>query len=238
MKLVFAVLEDDKELLRFYKAEIAAILGKCGIEGEVACAVDNPEQFIEVLKKGNINVCIVDINLKGNANGMQVAKVIRQMKIPVEVIFITGHLQYMKNAFEVRAFDYLEKPVTVEDLERCIKRVYKEMDVGLHTRQDVVKIKSGTVIYHVPVNDIFYIEHSGFKTVLLTKDRRIETYETLANVAKELPEGHFKQCHRAIWVNLEYIMAVDYNQNTIQLKNGMQCSLGKTFRKEFTQYEN
>lgn len=236
MKLFFAILDDDRKLLKFYSTEIESILEKHNIPGEIVCASNNPDQFMDIVKTCKANVCMIDINLQTNTNGIQVAKEIRQFKIPTEIVFITGHLQYMKNAFLVRAFDYLEKPVTTEDLAKCILRLYKEIDIDLQVKQGVIKVKSGTMVYHIPAQDIIYIEHANFKSVILTKDRRIETYESLANIAKELPSNLFRQCHRAIWVNIAYIDSIDMSSSIIKFNNGMECSLGKTFKKEFLDY--
>jgi two-component system response regulator AgrA len=237
MGLFFAILEDDKNLLKYYKVEIEKLLKAHGIPGEVVTAAQDPDVFMESVKSGRPNVCIIDINLKANTNGMQVALEIRKARIPVEIIFITGHLQYMKTAFLVRAFDYLEKPVTPERLAKCLLRLYKGMSTGDDTNQAVIKVKSGTSIYHIPVNEILFVEHCNYKSVVVTGSRKIETYETLANLAKELPGDRFRQCHRAIWVNTSFIDAVDLGENEIILKNGMKCSLGKTFRKEFSERE-
>ena len=237
MGLFFAILEDDKNLLKYYKVEIEKLLEIHSIPGEVVTATRDPDVFMESVKSGRPNVCIIDINLKANTNGMHIALEIRKARIPVEIIFITGHLQYMKTAFMVRAFDYLEKPVTPERLAKCLLRLYKGIITGDNNNKAVIKVKSGTSIYHVPVNDILFVEHYNYKSVVVTESRRIETYETLANLAKELPGDRFKQCHRAIWVNTSFIDVVDLKKNEIILKNGMKCSLGKTFRKEFSEYE-
>jgi two-component system response regulator AgrA len=237
MGLFLAILEDDKNLLTYYKVEIEKFLKAHDVPGEVVVATQNPDLFLEGVKNGRANVCIIDINLRTNTNGMQVALEIRKAKVPAEIIFITGHLQYMKAAFVVRAFDYLEKPVTSERLAKCLLRLYKEISTKDNTKQEVIKVKSGTSIYHISVNDILFVEHYNYKSVIVTRNRRIETYETLANLAKELPDDKFKQCHRAIWVNTLFIDTVDLGKNEIILKNGMKCSIGKTFRKGFSEYE-
>ncbi|RCX09625.1 LytTR family two component transcriptional regulator [Anaerobacterium chartisolvens] len=236
MRLDFAILEDEKDLLRYYKSEIEILLKKNDMEGKVVCATVNPNEFVNFVKSCEVNVCIIDINLNANINGMYIAKEIRKLKIPTEIVFVTGHLQYMKDAFYVRAFDYLEKPVTSEELEKCIKRLNKEMDINSLLKQEVIKIKSGTVVYHIPADDILYIEHFEFKSIVVTNNRRIETYESLTNLAKQLPAGIFKQCHRAVWINVNHIDFVDPNKGIIMLKNGNGCSLGKTYKKEFLHY--
>lgn len=238
MKLGFAILEDNRNLLDYYCTEINKVLKKRQIEGEVVYTADHAEEFVKTIKSGIANVCMLDINLKSDMNGMHIAREIRKSRLPVEIVFITGHLQYMKSAFQVRAFDYLEKPVTSDDLERCILRLHRDIHAETLVKQKVVCIKSGTTIYHLPVDDILFIDHSNSKTTIHTHERKIETYETLTGVAEKLPRDSFIQCHRAIWVNTRQIYSVDCSKGIITLKSGACCSLGKKYRKGFASYED
>lgn len=235
MNLVFGILDDEKTLLKFYKKQIALILERNGIDGTIACLASKPEVLLKALKKGEINTCIVDIDLKAELDGIQVAEAIRQLNCPAEVIFITAHPQYMRNAFTVKAFDYLEKPITQAELEKCIVRLHRERNSEPAENLDLIRIKSGTVLYHLDAKDIFYIHHKGFKTVIHAKDKPVDTAETLANVVRDLPRDSFRQCHRSTWVNLHHVSKVDLTTSRIFLKDGSVCELSRSFRKEFTQ---
>ena len=48
---------------------------------------------------------------------------IDEMDKDIKIIFITGHNQYMGNAFKVSAFDYLHKPLNKEDLRNTLIRL-------------------------------------------------------------------------------------------------------------------
>lgn len=72
------------------------------------------------------DVVFVDIDLKGES-GLECAKVMTQLNPKLKVIFATAHSEYMANAFEIYAFDYLVKPFDVERVVRTLKRI-KEHD--------------------------------------------------------------------------------------------------------------
>lgn len=230
-ELLIAIIDDDRDLLYYLENEIESIIAKNNLPAKIVCTTVKPLEFLSVVEEGKINVCFIDINLKSDVNGMYLAERIRSSSSHVEIIFITGHLQYMKNAFQVRAFDYIEKPATTEVLEKCLLRLHKELASCSYANKETVGIKSGPYIYYVSINDIMYIEHNGFKTIVHCKSRNIETYETLKNIVDRLPAVKFKQCHRSICVNTEYVDRISSKE--IYLTNGEICILSEKFRKEF-----
>ena len=54
-------------------------------------------------------VCFVDIDLDGES-GLVCAKAITEINPGVKIIFATAHNEFMADAFEIYAFDYLVKP--------------------------------------------------------------------------------------------------------------------------------
>ncbi|MCR4435980.1 MAG: LytTR family DNA-binding domain-containing protein [Clostridiales bacterium] len=230
-ELLISLIDDDKELLYFYENEMEKIIQKNKLQAKIVCITNKTTEFLKIVEEGKTNVCFIDINLKCETNGMHLAENIRDLNVPVEIIFVTGHLQYMKNAFQVRAFDYIEKPVTTEVLEKCLLRLHKEIIQHTPVNRETIEIKSGPYVYYIAVNDIYYIEHNGLKTIIHSKNRTLETYDSLKTIADKLPEGKFKQCHRSFYINTDYIDRVSSKE--ILLTNGETCMLSEKFRKDF-----
>lgn len=87
--------------------------------------VSESGSFSEALidfNKYHPDVVFVDIDLKGES-GLECAKVMTQLNPKLKVIFATAHSEYMANAFEIYAFDYLVKPFDVERINRTLKRI-------------------------------------------------------------------------------------------------------------------
>ena len=67
-------------------------------------------------------VIFMDIEIKGSS-GIDCAKVISELKPNTKIIFATAHSEYMSNAFELYAFDYLVKPFNLERIDHTLKRI-------------------------------------------------------------------------------------------------------------------
>lgn len=55
------------------------------------------------------DLIFLDIEMP-SINGMEVAENLRKMQYSGEIIFLTGYMEYIQEAFKVRAFRYLQKP--------------------------------------------------------------------------------------------------------------------------------
>jgi two-component SAPR family response regulator len=60
-------------------------------------------------------IAFLDINLRADS-GIDLAKRLKEIDPQINIIFTTGHRQYMEQAFEMHASGYVVKPVTVEKI--------------------------------------------------------------------------------------------------------------------------
>jgi len=79
--------------------------------------VDNGYGAIEAVKKGNIEVAIVDVKMPG-IDGLETLRQMRTADPLIEVILLTGHASVESGVEGMRlgAFDYLIKPCDINDL--------------------------------------------------------------------------------------------------------------------------
>ena len=82
----------------------------------------NFAEAITDFSKYRPDVVFVDIDL-GGASGLECAKVLTEWDSKLKVIFATAHSEYMANAFEIYAFDYLVKPFNMERLTKTLAKV-------------------------------------------------------------------------------------------------------------------
>jgi len=93
-------------------------------ELEVVEATTNPNKALEIIKKHNIQLAFLDIEMQG-ISGISLAEKMIEIKPNIEVVFITAYDNYAYDAFEANAIDYVLKPIRVERLEKTIKKVLK-----------------------------------------------------------------------------------------------------------------
>lgn len=120
----FLAVDDEPLALRDLKQAL------CSVMPESEC-VDfrTPQEVIEYVKTTVIDVAFLDIEM-GNANGIVLAKRIKDIQPKVHIIFVTSHPQYAVEAFSVRATGYILKPVETEDIKRELTFIYGDTCVN------------------------------------------------------------------------------------------------------------
>jgi len=170
------------------------------------------------------DIYFLDIQMPGT-NGMETAHLLRKEQAEESVIiFITAFTDYMPDAFDVRAFHYLTKPVDENKFNNVFVRAVKEHHRLNKNKDRHLLAKSGDVYHKLPINDIFYIETQGRKVAVHSKSGTVEYYEK-AKVLEETLGDSFFRCHRCYIVNMGYI--VRYNSNTIWLTSGAEIFIAQ-----------
>lgn len=226
--LKFVICEDSTSMREKYKNMLECIFEKNNIDAEVAFETDNPEQLYIYFTKNHVDVALLDIDLKAQMTGLDLAKKIREINKSASIVFITAHIEYALLAFKVNTFDYLIKPVSPQKLEECILRLaqFANTDPG-----NYIKLRSGTSTYLVKLNDIIYIEKVISKSFIYTVNEIIETYYTLEDLEKYLPSNFFRS-HRSYIVNINKISKFDSVKNELVFVNSSKCYVGRKYRKE------
>ena len=122
--LVKVVLVDDEQLA----VEMLEILLN-RIEGiEIQGTYTNPEVAIKEAEQLEVDAVFLDMEM-GPLHGLELAKVFKAKHPHIEIVFVTAHAQFAVGAFEVKAFDYLLKPVRQERLEKTIHQLREKSGV-------------------------------------------------------------------------------------------------------------
>ena len=163
------------------------------------------------------DVAFVDIDLNG-ASGLECAKILTELNPKLKVIFATAHSEYMANAFEIYAFDYLVKPFNVERVVKTLSRIKSEMSKLIEQEvvipagesySDKLLIKGKDQITFVDTEDIIFIERSDNTTQIVTKDEILKTTISLGSMEEKLNPTEFMRCHKSYIVNLQKISKIE-----------------------------
>lgn len=115
MKVVIA---DDEPLAR---RRMQALLAECG-DIEIVASVGDAEAALAACAQMQPDLLLLDIQMPG-LNGIGAARRLRELPTPPQVVFCTAYEQHAVDAWDVRASDYLLKPVNRQRLERALQRV-------------------------------------------------------------------------------------------------------------------
>ena len=101
-----------------------------------ATGVKSGEEALGFLEKNPVDVVVLDVRMPG-MDGIETLRVLKRQHPLTEVIMLTGHasLEVAIEGMELGAFDYLMKPVEIDDL------LYKLQDANKRRTIKLEKIK-------------------------------------------------------------------------------------------------
>lgn len=221
--LQIAVCDDDKSMGDYLKQLIMRRLSK---DSNYKISVFSTGK--ELLSSSiNYDIFFLDIELK-DINGIDMARKLRQESGAV-IVFVTALKEYVFDAFDVQAFQYLLKPIDEEKFFQVLDKAIIECRTMKQTEPLVIRINGA--YRNIQKNNILYAENEGRKVVLHLKDGQQIAYYAKMSELEILLGKQFFRCHRGYLVNLSDIQS--YDVGNIQLKNGENILMAKQKYSEF-----
>ncbi|MHA7057884.1 LytR/AlgR family response regulator transcription factor [Aquimarina sp. M1] len=216
------IIEDEKESLEF----LSKILVENFKEIEIVSSSGGIEESIRVLQLKKPELVFMDIELI-DGNAFQILDKISYYEF--EIIFTTGHNNYIEKAMEYYAFNFLSKPIDVDKLKNVVHRYVKLKDrLFAKQKYNLLKefltesrllIHTGNKHIAVDVDEIIKCEADGNYTHFLTMEKlkylaskSLKHYESLL-----LSKGFFR-ANRSTLINIKHIVSI-YKKEAIILSN-------------------
>lgn len=215
------LIADDEEGMRMILRKMIA-----KAEGFTLCAeATSGQQMLELVEEYRPQVCFLDVEMPG-MTGIECARLIQDMDPRMIIVFATAHDDYMAQAFEVYAFDYMVKPFKLERVMKTLERIRQVTLVrrgmaATEAMEHIHKLTTQTaaagrlMLHHkegvnfINQADILLVQRENRSTVLYATDgRRFETSEALGDVEARLDKKIFFRCHKSYIINLNVIDSI------------------------------
>lgn len=145
------------------------------------------------------DLVFLDVEMS-NINGIDAGKELRR-KNPHSIIFvITSYDCYLDDAFKIRAFRFLSKPLNVVRLYKALDDASELINNDIIVFYDVI---SGSNV-RVYTNDIIYLEIEKRKTKIVTIDNIYYSNEKISVWKNRLNAISFVCPHSSYIANLDY----------------------------------
>ena len=167
------------------------------------------------------DVVFRDIDLNGES-GLECARVLTELNPRLKVIFATAHSEYMANAFEIYAFDYLVKPFNMERVAKTLERirgsltekafaqsVLPDQAVRPQRYKNKLFIKGKEQAYLLNMEEIILAERLEGYTSIVTATGRHRTSISLSDLEEKLNTGEFMRCHKSYIINIAQIVRIE-----------------------------
>lgn len=224
--LNFVICDDNENILNKFSKILESIFIKYNYDAQIGLITSNTDELLDYIDDNKTDVLILDINLKSDKSGLEIASLVREKNKDTYFIFTTAHLEYAMMAYKFKTFDYLAKPITVERLEETINRLFEDVN-GLPKKY--IKIDNKKTL--IDANDILFIKRDGMKLIFHTKNRDYETYSSFNKIQSCLPTNFFR-AHKSFVVNVNNIVNLDSVSNLIYFGDNSTCEIGPKYKKD------
>ncbi|MDN4171929.1 LytTR family DNA-binding domain-containing protein [Nocardioides sp. SOB77] len=233
------VVDDERPALD----ELRFLLGQDARIREVL-ASDSATEGLRILQEADVDVVFLDVQMPG-LTGLELAQVLSRFRTPPAIVFVTAHDEHAVEAFEVRAVDYVLKPVRADRLAEAVRRVVEATggrQAGAEpspVRDDVqVPVERGGVTRFVDRSAITHVEAQGdYARLHVGEGPATGSYlvrTALSQLEEEWGPAGFVRIHRSLLVSLAHVaeLRMDAGRCSVVVAGGTELGVSRRHTRE------
>ncbi len=199
---------------------------------EIIACVESAEEALNWITKTLPDLVFLDVQMP-NKNGFDLLDDLKKLKITYpEIVFVTAFNQFALKAIKHSAFDFLLKPIDIEELEKTIQKFktktlksdfVNKIDVLFENLNQNKKIKFNTRFGFMTLNpnEIIYCSANGSYTQVFLENSKIELFTNhIGNLETILPTANFFRISRSQIINTNFLFTVIRKKKICILKDG------------------
>lgn len=212
MNPVRVLIADDQPGMRMILSMMLEKHGGFSVVGQAASG----EEALALYQQEKPEAVFLDVEMPG-MGGLECARQMFDTDPKVILIFATAHEQYMKDAFELYAFDYLLKPFSLDRVTETLNRLAQRVQMRRIAqgrpapapgRPGKLLIKSGEGQVVLDTREILMVCREERATVIYTETQRLVTGDSLGDMEEKLDPARFFRTHKSYIVNTSAVTGI------------------------------
>lgn len=190
---------------------------------------DSGKAFLSCYAPGVSDLVFLDIFMD-DQNGVDCALELRQKDEAIKIIFLTSSSEFGVKSYDVRAADYIVKPVSAEKLERALRycKIAELLD------EPTITVISQRQPLEIVLDRILYADLQNRITCIHLPDCLIPVSGTFSDLSDQLTAyPQFMSCFKGVVVNLQQVKAVE--PDLLTLKSGEILPISRRLQKQVLQ---
>lgn len=198
----------------------------------VGCA-ENLSQFIQAIEKNELDLVVLDIDLPGEKDGIEIGKLLVAKKIPI--IFITGYKKesFFERAKKLKPVAFLHKPIQNLTLKRTIALALSKDSKVEQNDENVIYLKMNNSIRKINVDEIMFIEVNGNYCYIFTKEKKFILKISLKKIKDKLNQYTcFIQVHKRFILQQKFVKSINVKEKLVFIDDH-KIPIGRMYKKDF-----
>ena len=179
----------------------------------------NGGELLQALE--SFDIVFLDIIMQ-DLDGMKTAQAFRKKASDKILIFVSSSREYVFEAYDVEAFQYLLKPVDDRKLKSVLQKAVHKTEIR---SQEFIIVSRERQKKKLFLDDIYYFEIKGRIVDVHGPEGIFAYYEQLGELEDKLQGYGFFRCHKSYLINLKYVDG--YNRQEVILENGEKIVIAK-----------
>jgi two-component system, LytTR family, response regulator len=213
---------------------------------EIIAEAENGEEGIQVIEEHKPQLVFLDIEMP-KLNGFDMLNNLKDKNF--HLIFTTAYDHYAIKAIKYSAFDYLLKPIDIEELKLCIEKIKTSKASIIKDQVDLLQnnMKNTKLIFNkiaIPtleglcfynIDELVTLEaNSNYTNLFFIDGKKVLASKTLKDFEELLPNDTFFRPHHSHIINLKYMSKyIKGDGGQIELANGMMIDVSRRKKDEF-----
>jgi DNA-binding LytR/AlgR family response regulator len=208
------IIVDDDDAWREIISAFVATIPNLTLEG----SFDSPQKAFQKLSEENIDLAILDIDMPV----MSGLSLVKSLKNPPAIIFVTSHADYAAASYDVEAVDFLTKPFEFDRFAKAIERVSKRLESSQAPKtpfiddDDLFFIRSQNSYIKLRYSEVLFVKAMENFIQIVTEAQKYTVLMPLSNIESQLPPEKFMRVHRSYLINMFNITSVE--RDTVNIK--------------------
>ena len=221
------ICDDDNAIVEKAKSVIESVFRKNDCAVSISTYTDSLFLISDVFEYKPIDLAVLDIEMP-HYDGRQLAEEIKRRFPECCIIFLTLHIKYAVESYELQIFRYTPKseietklPVYIQDAI-CLLQVQKEQTYTIIKNENIEKL---------PYRQVLCVEKDGkYSVIICTDHREIRIRKPIGQVFGELDSAEFIFVDRGCVVNIALVSRVSNHE--VVCKNGEHFPISRAKLKE------
>ncbi len=199
-------------------------------EMKIPCIIRQFQSGRELLQAlESFDIIFLDIIMQ-DLDGMKTAQLFRKKASDKILIFVSSSREYVFEAYDVEAFQYLLKPVEDRKLKKVLQKAVGKTERRSQEFLIVSRERQKKKLY---LDEIYYFEIKGRVVDVHGTEGIFTYYEQIGELEDKLRDKGFFRCHKSYLINLKYVCG--YNRQEVILENGEKIVIAKRRYDKFVQ---
>ena len=252
MILKALIIDDESKSRKSLAQKLADYCPEIEVTGEAS----NGEEGIVAIRQFLPDLIFLDIEMP-KMNGLQMLEQIGDFE--GAIVFTTAYNEYAIRAFKFSAFDYLLKPIDIQELKSTVNRLLKTKEAGNpkapgEAQQDqlnllIEHLKGGPelpkkiaihtqeAMYFFDLDEITRFEaNSNYTFIFFANGTKMLASKTLKEFEELLPQKQFFRVHHSSIINLKFVRKyLKSDGGTIEMADGTHVDISRRKKDDFLQ---